>query len=337
MNKCWYRGELPDFFSWPEQERIQALFDLKSRECAILILGQGEVQLVAMFSEGNPQVNFGFWSGGDDRADHTAVFATLEEECRSKGKTELQGPMQFNTFHEYRLRVGPTPSWDSFPREPANAEHYPEILEELGFQVRYRYQSHHLAPPEVELVFERQEEIMNSLDNIPYLMIPVDAVFWKQNLLRLFELLTAIFSGNPAFRPVSYEEFLWDYGEPYGEMLCPNSSVVFEHKESGEWAAISLCMPNYHALGEYRFFYSFERDYPRLKKRIFLAKTVGVHPDHRRQHLLRYLAAYGMLKFPQYYDEAIFCLMREDNYSNSFTARLKKEIASYALFFKPID
>ncbi|MDX5321112.1 MAG: hypothetical protein LPK45_08400 [Bacteroidota bacterium] len=148
----------------------------------------------------------------------------------------------------------------------------------------------------------------------------------------MYEFIQAIFGENAHYRSITFEEFCVDYGPAYGAKLCPNTSVLFRDKTNGQWAALSLCMPNYHELTDAQPAYRFDRDYEKLSRRTFLIKTVGVHPDYRQKHLMRYLAAYGMLQFPRFYEDAIFCLIREDNVSNSFTARMNKEIVSYGLY-----
>jgi len=82
--------------------------------------------------------------------------------------------------------------------------------------------------------------------------------------------------------------------------------------------------------------YNFKEHYPLLKRKTFLVKTVGVHPDFRQRKLSQYLAAYGMMRLSKLYEDAIFCLMRSDNTSNYFTARYEKEVAHYALFGKEL-
>ena len=96
--------------------------------------------------------------------------------------------------------------------------------------------------------------------------------------------------------------------------------------------ALSFCHPNYAPLVLGSTPPNFARDYPRLTERTLLAKTVGVHPDFRKQQLMNYLGAYGMMSFRELYDQVIFCLMRSDNFSRHFTDDLPFEAAQYALF-----
>ena len=112
---------------------------------------------------------------------------------------------------------------------------------------------------------------------------------------------------------------------------CPHTSALALERRSGRPVALSLCMPNYAALRLKRP-PIFERDYPRLPHRTMLAKTQGVHPDFRRRGLLNYLGAFGMLRFRDYYDDVIFCLMREGNPSLRFTNAFPFEEVGYGLY-----
>ena len=302
----------------------------------VLLVYEENLRLMARFPRNGDVAEFGFWEGPHDLELHKEAFGIVEAEARKRGYRALTGPINFNTFHRYRLRIQDPVSWACFTGEPDNPAYYPALLREMGFRVVRKYQSHYVSPEEVREVYRRQEPFLRRVKELPFELQPIDADFWEDKLPELFALLTEIFSGNPNFRHIRREEFQIDYGPAYGAMLCPHTSVLFIDKASREWAAISLCMPNYEELNRPQENYSFERDYPHLPRKTFLAKTIGAKEKYRGQRLIRYLAAYGMLRFPEYYEDAIFCLMREDNPSNSFTARHRKEVADYALFSKEL-
>ncbi|HCS21309.1 MAG TPA: hypothetical protein DIW47_12240 [Bacteroidetes bacterium] len=315
-----------------EIERTLALFRLRESQEEVYLVYDEKVRLAGIFPAQGEIAYFGFWDGVCDLSSHKKAFQFVSEEAAKRGYKTLLGPINFNTFHSYRIRLQTPQAWTSFPGEPHNPDYYADLLKDCGFTISGRFNSHYISSEEVEKLYTRQEHYLQSLEDIPFEKIPVNAAFWEARLPELFSLIQSIFSANPNYHQVTFEEFCLDYGKAYGRMICPHTSVVFKDKSSGEWAAISLCLPNYHELKGVQGPYSFEEHYPLLTRKTFLAKTVGVHPKFRNRHLMRYLAAYGMLRFPQFYEDAIFCLMRDDNISNSFTARHQKEIVNYALF-----
>ncbi|HEX8461607.1 MAG TPA: hypothetical protein VF623_09260, partial [Segetibacter sp.] len=154
---------------------------------------------------------------------------------------------------------------------------------------------------------------------------------------QIFELIEAIFSQNPLYKSISFAQFKLLYNHSFAKKLCPYSSVIFRDKETGQLAAISLCYPDYNTLPSGTSSPDFATDFIKLDKKILLAKTVGVHPKYRKQGLMNYMGAYGMLSFRNYYDEVIFCLMRSDNFSLHFTNNIPHEKAKYVLYEKRVD
>ncbi|MBI1223506.1 MAG: hypothetical protein GC180_12965 [Bacteroidetes bacterium] len=348
MTRHPFKGSIPSAYFNPMQKvyandvlpyqkkKMEELCQLRGVGDQIIFYFNEKAALTGIFPPGNKAL-FGYWDAELDLVASAELFHALEEDAKQLGYEKIQGPVNFNTFHSNRIRLKAGESWTSFPGEPANPDYYQDLLIASGFQLVQRYASHFIDARTVQVVYARQQLYLDTLSEIPFEAIPLNATFWKEHLIEIHQLLHKVFSENLAYSPISFDEFKMEFGEDFGARLCPHTSVIFRDKESGEWAAISLCLPNYHELELVKDNFQFERDYPHLKRKTFLAKTVGVHPDYRNRRLMHYLAAYGMLKFPAYYEDAIFCLMREGNISNSFTARIKKEEVFYGLFEKEIN
>jgi GNAT superfamily N-acetyltransferase len=249
----------------------------------------------------------------------------------------VQGPLHFSTYFRYRLRLGAVPSWQQFNREPVNPPYYPQLLEQLGFRPVLHFESRCLRAADVPQVYAQRQAVQEQLLSTPFDFIPLTPCTWQALENEIFALVQQVFSQNPAYRPVGIEQFRLLYNAEYAEGLCPHTSVLFRHRESGQLAALSLCQPNYHSLGRAVNAHPvFARDYPRLSHCTLLAKTVGVHPAFRGQGLQALLAAYAMQEFRAYYEDVIFCLMRTDNLSLRFTQDLPVEVARYALFEREV-
>ncbi|MFD1467732.1 hypothetical protein ACFQ48_05820 [Hymenobacter caeli] len=345
-----YAGQLPaSFFAIPaaiyaglpyrpkeNPGLTRELFALQAANHEIITYtDHAHLRLVGIFPHAGPDAYFGFWETTDDAPLNEAAFALLAADARQRGKATLAGPYHFNTFQRYRLRLTGRPSWQQFDREPVNPPYYPALLARAGFAPTLAFESRLLRAATVPEVYRQKNPVLENLGRIPYDFIPVTAASWDALEDELFALIQQIFGANPAYKPVSRAQFRQLYNREYAARLCPHSSVLFRDRHSGRLAALSLCQPNYAALqlpaGQAPVF---TRDYARLPRKTLLAKTVGVHPDFRRQGLMSLLAAYAMQGFRDWYEEVLFCLMRADNFSLQFTAGMPVETAHYALFQK---
>lgn len=342
-----YTGELPASFDTvgrqfyaglgyaPDDEpAAQLCAQLADTHEIIFYTDHWNIRLAGLFpKEGGNTAYFGFWETAGVLLPNQLAFDLLLQDAAERGFGVMQGPLHFSTYFRYRLRLGAVPSWRQFNREPVNPPYYPGLLEQLGFQPALTFESHCLRAADVPQVYEQRQDVQAQLLHSPFEFIPLTPEAWQALEEEIFELVKLVFGQNPAYRPVGIAQFRLLYNSAYAEGLCPHTSVLVRHRESGRLAALSLCQPNYHSLGRAVNAHPvFARDYPRLTSRTLLAKTVGVHPDFRGQGLQALLAAYAMQRFRAYYDDVIFCLMRTENLSLRFTKDLPVEVAHYSLF-----
>ncbi|MGY2132074.1 hypothetical protein ACW9KT_07590 [Hymenobacter sp. HD11105] len=321
--------------SYEERNAVNQLFRAEAERNDIVVFTDHEnLRLVGIYPHGSTQAYFGFWETIDDLNLNQAAFELLSAEARRRGCTQLIGPLNFNTFYAYRLRLTPAPAWGAFDREPTNPAYYPTLLAQLGFAPTLTFESRLIRPDVVPAVYLDKASLLAALEQIPYEFIPLNPDTWQEHETELFELVNQVFSANPAYRSIPLAQFQRLYNATYAAKLCPHTSVLFRAKTSGQLVALSFCHPNYAPLRLGAVVPVFARDYPLLPERTLLAKTVGVHPDFRNQQLMNYMGAYGMMSFRELYDQVIFCLMRSDNFSRHFTDGLPAEVAQYALFSK---
>ena len=340
-----FTGQLPaSFFDIPAAihpnqpaENAAAVLELFRAEAArndiIVLTDHATLRVAGIFPHEGREAYFGFWETTDDLALNREAFAQLAAEARRRGYARLLGPLNFNTFQAYRLRLGAAPTWGVFDREPDNPPHYPVLLARLGFSPTLTFESRLIRADTIPEAYGQKADLLAAFQQIPYDLIPLNPDTWARHEIELHALVDGIFSANPAYRRIPLAQFRRLYGAEFAAGLCPHTSVLFRDRPTGQLVALSFCRPNYAPLrlaaGTSP---NFARDYPRLPRRTLLAKTVGVHPDFRQQQLMSYLGAYGMASFREFYDEIIFCLMRSDNFSRHFTDGLPAEVAQYALF-----
>ena len=351
IDRLSYTDQLPDAFffgfgntvaGYRSNEKsavVRELFRMEAARNEIIIYTAERpvLQLVGIFPHDATDAYFGYWETANDLVINQQAFALLEQDARQRGRTVLIGPMNFNTFHRYRLRLSPEPSWGRFDREPVNPAWYPGLLEQLGFRVRSRFESRLLRPEAIPIAYRQKEPLLAGLRQVPFDFIPLNPDTWQTHEANLFELVHQVFQANPAYKPIPKAQFDLLYNRRFAEQLCPHSSVLLRDRASGKLVGLSFCQPNYQSLpfapDETP---NFVRDYPRLAKKTLLVKTVGIHPAFRNRGLMSCLGAYGMLRFQALYDEVIFCLMRSDNFSRHFSDGLSYERAEYALFEKSL-
>jgi hypothetical protein len=342
-----FQGQLPpSFFEIPATiyagqpyqpvEDAAAVLELfraeAERNDIVIFTDHAGLRVTGIFPHEGTEAYFGFWETTDDLALNQEAFALLGAEAKRRGYARLVGPLNFSTFQPYRLRLGAAPSWGRFDREPINPPYYPALLAQLGFAPTLTFESRLLRPDAIPEAYGRKADLLAAFQQIPFELIPLNPETWGRYETELYELVDRIFSANPAYRRIPPAQFRRLYNARFAAGLCPHTSVLFRDKLTGQLVALSFCQPNYAPLHLGLTPPDFARDYPRLPQRTLLAKTVGVHPDFRNQQLMNYLGAYGMMRFREFYDQIIFCLMRSDNFSRHFTDGLPAEKTTYALF-----
>ncbi len=340
LTQTLYQHPLPDSFFRPNEDRayLTALFQLEAeRNEVILYTNESGFRLVGMFPHDSGEALFGFWETPNDLAINGQAFAQLRADAQVRGRTTLVGPINFNTFHAYRLRLTASPSWGQFDREPAQPVYYQTILETLGFSVRSRFASRMIHSEDIPFAYELKEQLLASLAQMPFDVIRLNPDTWREHESELFELVHQVFSANPAYRPISNEQFRLLYNEQYAQKLCPHTSVLFRDRATRQLVAMSFCHPNYAELNlPPNDPPVCTRDFERLGRKVLLVRSVGVHPAYRKMGLMSFLGAYGMVHFRERYADVIFCLMRLDNFSMHFSDRMAYEQADYGLFEKVI-
>jgi len=285
---------------------------------------------------------FGFWETTDNLDRNRSAFARMEKWLRDAGATALVGPINFNTFHAYRLRIDADLNQPAFAGEPFNPAYYERFLQNLGFKPRvyYRSQFSELSDREVKVIEQHGEKYATLLSDKGFRFSSVDENLWLSRLDELYRASSDIFGENLGFQQIGYEDFRAYAGHRLYERLCPRSTIFAFDKED-RIAGVHLAIPDYsslmpstplHARGEFKF--CFERDFCRLSNPGLIVKTIGVLPDHRRHGLLRTLMVHALRAAVGHYGWVCGATAREDNPSNLGGAPIMTDVRRYALFWK---
>ncbi len=292
--------------------------------------------------DGKPVAFFGYWESANLPAPNHALFAQLEQWAKQQGAVALYGPIDFNTYGAYRLRLNDFEQ-SAFPGEPCNPDYYPQLLEALGFDITCRYQSR--FHPDVKVLAQelqpRLQQVQNQLqDQFRLSLLTPD--FWLEHLDELYPLVDVIFRQNFAYTPITLQQFRDSCGAAFAQKFCPRSSVLAT-THNGDVAGFFLCYPDYSPLlrvanaqripaSEIRF----DVHAPQLPRpTLALAKTGGVHPDFRQGGLFNWMGMQLVTNVAAHYDTIAGALMREDNHSLRFGMICPIQ-RDYGLYCKPL-
>lgn len=231
---------------------------------------------------------------------------------RDHGARRVIGPIDGDTWHRYRVNVGPfdTPQ---FLLEPWNPEYYAALWESAGFTVAESYSSKRVddvASLAVELA-----PMQDRAASRGYRLRPIDPRRLRDELALIWDISRAIFRDNAFYAGISLDEFLGLY-DGIERLLVPEL-VLFAESAEGETAGFLFA-------------------YPDPAPRVVDYKTIGVLPQHRRGYVgwamlhRVYTAALAMGR-----DVAYHCLMRDGNPSQSMDSGHATTFRRYLLYELP--
>ncbi len=309
---------------------------------------------VAVFVTPGQQVDgadaayFGFWeSTGDTEADRR-LFARATEWARRQGAQAIYGPINFTTYANYRLRLGRNDCEAPFPGEPYNPPEYPRILERNGFRLRHRYLTFSTPRAEIDPLVRIGSAGIARLEADGYRFERLYPQRWLSELPELHALANAAFKLNFGYSPLSYAEFREMCGERLVRLACLRSSTIARTPD-GRPVGFCLVYPHYGSLvaqgaGASRRSVSelqYSRDLAALRVRglrVAIAKTAGVHPEHRLQGLYYAMAARAILWGDDVYDFWHAAIIRADNPSRKFASHLSSSaVREYGLYGRTLN
>ncbi|HEX9670431.1 MAG TPA: GNAT family N-acetyltransferase [Thermoanaerobaculia bacterium] len=243
---------------------------------------------------GRPFGLLGFFEARDDPPAVGALFREAVSWLKDRGAGPIVGPMDGDTWHRYRLNVGP---WGEPPflMEPYNPPYYPALWEANGFRVLEQYLSKRLD--DVAGVAARFEPRYRAALAAGYRFEPLRRDRFADELRRLYRLSCEIFRDNRLYSEISEERFLGIYAG--FRRLADPDFVTFAVAPDGSDAGFLFGFPDRFravaALGgrkgpvaALRFLWARRSPVDTVN-----LKSLGVVPAHRRSHLASALMACG--------------------------------------------
>lgn len=284
---------------------------------------------------GLPLGMLGFFEAMEGPEGKQAALEVLAEGVRwlrETGAGEIIGPMDGDTWHRHRLNAGPFDD-PPFLLEPWNPPFYPEIWEEAGFQVLESYAS---TQVENAAAIAHLEAKATAAREAGYQLRSLDMSRFKEELLLLYRLSTAMFAGNYLYTDIPREEFLELYAGARG--LLDPELILFARSPRGEDVGFLFAYPDrFRAVAAMRGKRSLLAKLRFLRHRNEAGavdfKTVGVLPEHRRARVAALLMHEGHVRAERKgYRLANHCLFREGNPSGDLAGPTARLLRRYHLY-----
>jgi len=299
---------------------------------------------------GLPYGMIGFFEAVDGPAGREAAAALLAEGVRwlrETGAGTIIGPMDGDTWHRYRLNIGPispigpigslSPTGEPpFLLEPYNPPCYPALWEAAGFRVLETYASTWVDTAAVARRLEpRHREALAA----GYRLRPFAGLRFEDELAAIYQLSTQVFAGNFLYTEISEDDFIDLYAG--SRALIDPGLIWFAVSPQGEDVGFLFAYPDlFRAVAAMRG----RRDLAaRLrflwhrrgagKPAAVNVKTLGVLPAHRRSGV-------GAALMYRVHVEALergllranHCLFRAGNPSGGMAGEEAKPLRTYHLY-----
>lgn len=280
---------------------------------------------------GKPYGALGFFEALDRPDAVRLLFRTALDWLRASGAGSVLGPIDGDTWHRYRVNIGPHDS-PPFLMEPYNPRYYAALWEGSGFRPFASYCSKRVT--DVSAVLSRFEPRARRVLRNGYQLRPLNPDRFEQELDLLYDLSCRTFSGNLFYTEIPRDEFHALYAD-VRSLLDPDL-VWFARAPDGTDAGFVFALPDRFRevaamrggrgpLAKLRFH--------RNDVQAVNIKTLGVTPPYRRTGLasaLMYQAySQGLEKG---YRQANLCLMIDGNASARMDAGLGEVFRRYVLY-----
>jgi GNAT superfamily N-acetyltransferase len=283
--------------------------------------------------EGRPYGILGFFESLDHPAAVDRLFAEAVGWLRGLGAGPIVGPMDGDTWHRYRLNVGPHEA-RPFLMEPYNPAHYADHWERNGFKVLERYYSK--GVDDVPGVLPRLEGKYREVVGAGYRLQRLHMERFESELERFYALSVEVFRNNFLYSDISLKRFLGLYSGARG--LVDPELVRFAVAPDGSDAGFLFAFPD-----RFRAVASMKGSrnpvalvrFVALKRRADAVnlKSLGVVRAHRRSGLASALMYSGYrAALERGYRRVNLCLILDGNPSGDLDGGLGTTFRRYHLY-----
>ena len=287
---------------------------------------------------GRPYGMLGFFEALNDADAVRALFDAATEWLRGRGVGIVIGPMDGDTWHKYRLNIGPFVE-RPFLMEPYNREYYPALWEAYGFSSLESYYS--LKVDDLRAAAGGTERIAARTGARGYRIRRLDMQRFHDELDLIYDLTCRIFSENFLYTAISREAFLSLY-DGVNALLDPELVTFAQSPEGADIGFLFAVPDNWRAVAAMR-----GRKTPvallkflclRGRTRTVNIKTLGVLPEYQRTGVaLQLMHDAYRTALGKGFESANLCLIREGNPSGRMDGGQGRVLRRYRLFQLPLQ
>jgi GNAT superfamily N-acetyltransferase len=254
--------------------------------------------------------------------DAEAARELLQQACAkaaAHGCTQLVGPMDGNTWQQYRL-VTERGSEPPFFLEPYNPAEWPEHFLANGFTPLAEYYS--ALTTDLSLRNPRMNEVAERMHALGGVIRPLQTDSFNQEMARIYAVSEISFQQNFLYTPISREDFIAQY-EPVRPYVRPELALIAEHENRP--VGFIFCLPDLNQAQRGQAIDT------------VIIKTVAVLPEKRYAGLGGLLVARSHeIAQAMGFRRAIHALMHETNKSRSISGHYADTMRRYTLFARAL-
>jgi GNAT superfamily N-acetyltransferase len=269
-----------------------------------------------------------------------AVHELLTAACawlKSQGCHTVAGPIDGDTWHEYRFNLGPFDE-PPFLKEPHNPAYYPDHWEAFGFRTWQTYHSRRV--PDIDAARDGMAQKWRSVRDRGFRFDGIDVDQFEHYLERLYAIVPEIFRDNFLYSDITRDEFMALYDGT--ETLVDSDLAFILVAPDGRDAGFSFTFPDVAravaSMDGKKSVWAKAKYLLHSRTEVGNVKTVGIMPDFQGQGLytaMTYQFYEGMLG--KGLTEANLCLMSDGNISASADGGDGQVLRRYAIYRLELD
>ena len=331
--------------SYPDRAKsIQSLLRPRFSGCqkqfvAESVNGDWQAHVVARVSptqsddQNRPIGMLGFFDSINDAAAAEQCLLAAVDWLRGRGCQLIVGPIDGDTWHEYRLNVGPSRD-PLFLGEPSNPDYYPKLWSESGFRVLESY--HSKTVEQIDTILPAVQPALEAAVSKGYQFRPIDLSRFDSELGLIYDLSIASFAENFLYEPIERDEFKRLY-QP-ARSVVDEDLVWFASDENGKPVGFLFCIIDYriavdamrgkpNLFGKLRFLLN-----KRRATRVNF-KSICVLPEHRQNSVAAALMCKAYeASVRKGFQQANLCLIKDGNPSTKLDGQQSRIMRRYNLY-----
>ena len=150
---------------------------------------------------------FGFFEISPLYGEHaTQLIDAVKKRSIKLGRSQLIGPINYNTWFSYRFKTSSINSNQQFSWEPVNPPEYPRYFLDSGFSSFQKYNT--VITGNIQQFYNKTKEAKERVEKLGYSIRSFNMDhFLDQELPILYDISTKGFIDNFLYSPISYEQF----------------------------------------------------------------------------------------------------------------------------------